>query len=123
MGFVAGASLLILALRLAHLDERCKESKSHGFSKLPFGLEHSELLLLIRRDLVLVITSDPWMLKSSDGIIAQRGRIAAQIEEKVLGEGRKACREVKLEWMRLNFLELLIIIFACYVAWVLPTSE
>jgi len=58
-------------------------------------LKHGELLLLIQGDLIFVVPSDPGVLQGSDRIVSLRGRIAAQIEEKVLRQRSEALREIE----------------------------
>ena len=63
------------------------------------------------------------MLQCGDCVISLGGRVAAQVQEEVLGERGEARREVELEWVLLDLLQLFVIIFTCLVARVLAARQ
>ena len=80
-------------------------------------------MLLVERDLVLLITRDPRVLQRGVGIVAQGRRIAAEIEEEVFCQGCEALGKVEHERISLYLLQLLVVVIARLIAWVLPASE
>ena len=71
--------LVVLGLKLAHLDACAKIDESHYFAKLSLLLEIVQLLLLAQWDLITFVSRYPRVLKSCGCVIALRGWIRDEV--------------------------------------------
>ena len=62
-----------------------------------FTLKHGQLLLLVERDLIVVISGQPWMLKGSRCVVSLRGWVGTKVQEEVFGERREIGWEFPLD--------------------------
>ena len=68
-----------------HFDMRCEVYQSHDFAQLVLALEHRKFLLLVEWNLIVVISSQPWVLQGSGCVVPLRWRVGAKVQEEVLG--------------------------------------
>ena len=81
------------------------------------SLEHSEFLLLVQWNLIIVIPRQPGVLQGGRRIIPLRGRVGAQVEEEILCKWSKVSWELPLDRFRFNILQLLVVVD---LTWVKP---
>ena len=107
-----------------HFYMRGKVYQSHDFAQLVLSLKHREFLLLVQRNLIIVVPSQPRMRQSGCCVVPLRWRVGAKVQEEVLGQGREVSRELPLNGFRLNVLQLLVVVdLARGVARVLPARQ
>ena len=103
---------------------RSEVYQSHDFAQLMLSLKHREFLLLVQWNLIVVVPSQPRMRQSGCCVVPLRWRVGAKVQEEVLGQGREVGRELPLNGLRLNVLQLLVVVdLARGVARVLPARQ
>ena len=107
-----------------HFYMRSEVYQSHDFAQLMLSLKHREFLLLVQWNFIIVVSSQPRMCQSGCCVVPLRWRVGAKVKEEVLGQGREVGRELPLNRLRLDVLQLLVVVdLARGVARVLPARQ